>query len=146
MKHLKLIGIIIKVTSNKIYINTTLPSTTTGINNSKESKILIKKLLEMDEQMTRKITEMPYDEDINEIKTCKPFYYNKIKNVIVKLDMPKQLEEVRGLTALSASNLYGRMVKINSTSQIYNFLDQINQSKSIRGWKLKLNSIQSISS
>lgn len=169
-ERLKLIGVIVKTETNdknimgkkgcliKIYINTSLPSTSNGIGKNDESKLLIKKLLSADEKMSKKMTSMSltdeglHKEEITEIKTYKPFYRNKYKNMIVKINIPKKLSDVNGLSALIGpadastryDNLYGRMVEINSVSQIYSFTDKTDKSKNIRGWKMKMISIRSI--
>ncbi len=156
MKQLILIGVIIEIKSRfsvhhkndneythpcKISINTTLPYADikkTELNHT------IQYLLNIDKKIMNKLSLMKYDEKITHIKTYKPFRYNKSKNIIVTFDIPNNLSDVRGLSKLTTKNMYGIMVRIISYPQLYNFTDKIDKKKKIRGWKLKMKSIESI--
>ena len=147
---MKLIGVIIKVDyrskfnlhPKKISINLSLPYSDLYTD---ESKQCIKKLLKMDKEMsikyTNNITET-FEEDINCIKTYKPFYYDKKKDIIVTFNVPNALSNVRGLSKLVAGNMYGLMVKINADAKFYNFTDKDDNKKKIRGWNFKLKCLE----
>ena len=81
------------------------------------------------------------NDNITQIKTYKPFYYNKEKNIIVTFSIPKDLSNVIGLSKLIPEDLYGVMVKIKARPIIYNFTDKSNSKKKVRGWKLQMLSI-----
>ena len=83
---------------------------------------------EMSTKYTGSITET-FEEDINCIKTYKPFYYNKKKDIIVTFNVPNALSNVRGLSKLVAGNMYGLMVKINADAKFYNFTDKDDNKK-----------------
>ena len=89
----------------------------------------------------KKLYRIEYDDNIRQIKTNKPFYYNKTKNLIVVFNIPNCLSDVSGLSKLVTENMYGFMVKVKSSSQYYNFTDKNNNNIKIRGWKLKMKSI-----
>ena len=95
----------------------------------------------MDKEIENKLSSMSYNDNITQIKTCKPFYYNKEKNIIIKFSIPKDLSNVIGLSKLDPENLYGVMVKVKASSVIYNFTDKIDRNKKIRGWTLRMKSI-----
>jgi len=152
MKQLTSIGVIIRIESYsskyfknidihpyKIFINTTLPYFDIK---KKELNHTIHHLLDLDKKIMSKLSLMKYDEKITHIKTYKPFRYNKTKNIIITFNIPNNLSDVFGLSKLVSKNMYGDMVRIKSCPQLYNFTDKKDKKKKIRGWKLKMKSIE----
>ena len=135
---MKITGIIVKIEPEnclkstaikKISINTTLPN--------EQKNNVEEKIINLDKKMMKKLSEKEYGDEITEIKTYKPFYHNKRKDMIIKINI---LSTTIGLSRMDIEKMYGRLVEIISTPQMYVFNE--NKHKNIRGWKIKATCIK----
>jgi hypothetical protein len=136
-KHdIELAGVIRKKDDDKIHITFEFPNE----NLTDKYKHLTKKILELDHKLIKIISNKKYKEDVDEIKYYRPFYYVYYKNqqkgvLFVKLKIPTRYKWIFKV---------GSMVEIVATSSTYNFIDDVDKKKNIRGWSLNIKYMNSL--
>lgn len=127
----KIVGVLTEIESKKIHINLDFPYTDLNY----EYKDVPNKLIGLDKRLTRELMGIAHDEEIENIKFCKPFYYKfhrsdtTTRDMFVKLSAPKRYLHLYDV---------GSIVEIIASIKTYNFNDPHNKTQKIRGWGMNI--------